>query len=36
MSYLDYIIISILVLGLFWLFVIALTKFLGMIKDVND
>jgi len=36
MSYLDYIIISLLVLGLIWLFVIALTRFLGMIKDVDD
>jgi len=36
MSYLDYIIISILILGLLWLFVIALTRFLGMIKDVDD
>jgi len=36
MSYLDYIIISILGLGLFWLFIIALVRFLGMIKDVDD
>jgi len=36
MSYLDYIIISILILGLIWLFVIALVRFLGMIKDVED
>ena len=36
MSWLDYIIISILILGLIWLFVIALIRFLGMIKDVND
>jgi len=36
MSYLDYIIISILILGLLWLFIIALTRFLGMIKDVDD
>jgi hypothetical protein len=36
MSYLDYIIISILGLGLIWLFVIALTRFLGMIKDADD
>jgi hypothetical protein len=36
MSWLDYIIISILVLGLVWLFVIALIRFLGMIKDVDD
>jgi len=36
MSWLDYIIISLLVLGLIWLFVIALIRFLGMIKDVDD
>jgi len=36
MSWLDYIIISLLVLGLIWLFVIALVRFLGMIKDVDD
>jgi hypothetical protein len=36
MSWLDYIIISILILGLCWLFVIALIRFLGMIKDVDD
>jgi hypothetical protein len=36
MSWLDYIIISILILGLIWLFVIALNRFLGMIKDVDD
>jgi len=36
MSWLDYIIISILVLGLIWLFVIALVRFLGMMKDVDD
>jgi hypothetical protein len=36
MSWLDYIIISILILGLCWLFVIALVRFLGMIKNVDD
>jgi hypothetical protein len=36
MSYLDYIIISLVILGLFWLFIIALIRFLGMIKDVDD
>jgi len=36
MSYLDYIIISMLILGLCWLFVIALVRFLGMIKDADD
>jgi len=36
MSYLDYIVISLVILGLFWLFVIALTRFLEMIKDVDD
>ena len=36
MSWLDYIIISILILGLIWLFVIALIRFLGMIKDADD
>jgi len=36
MSWLDYIIISLLILGLLWLFVIALIRFLGMIKDVDD
>jgi len=36
MSWLDYIIISLIVLGLIWLFAIALIKFLGMIKDVDD
>jgi len=36
MSWLDYIVISLLVLGLIWLFVIALTRFLEMIKDVDD
>jgi len=36
MSWLDYIIISILILGLCWLFVIALVRFLGMMKDVDD
>jgi hypothetical protein len=36
MSWLDYIIISLLVLVLIWLFVIALIRFLGMIKDVDD
>ena len=36
MSWLDYIIISLLIMGLGWLFVIALVRFLGMIKDVED
>jgi hypothetical protein len=36
MSWLDYIIISLVILALGWLFIIALIKFLGIIKDVND
>lgn len=36
MSWINYIIISILILGLCWLFVIALVRFLEMIKDVHD
>ena len=36
MSWLDYIILALFALGLIYLFIIALNKFLGMIKDVDD